>query len=62
MKKYKVTITRKDEFIVEAEYENDAIKKALKSFKNNIKFNAEHYPNNLFHYDILNIKEINVKN
>ena len=62
MKKYKVTITRKDKFTVEAEDKNDAITKALKSFKNNIKFNAEHYPNNLFHYDILDVKEINVKN
>lgn len=61
MKKYKITITRKDRFTVEAVSKKDAITKALKSFKRNIIFNAEHYPDNLFQYDTLDVKEINVK-
>lgn len=61
MKKYRVTIIRKDKFTVEAVSEKEAIAKALESFKKNIIFNAEHYPDNLFQYDTLNVKEINVK-
>lgn len=61
MKKYKITITRKDKFTVEAVSEKEAIAKALESFEKGIIFNAEHYPGNLFQYDTIDVKEINAK-
>ena len=60
MKKYKVTIIRKDKYTVEAVGKTDAITKALKNFKRDIIFNLENYPDNLFQYDTLDIKEIKV--
>lgn len=61
MKKYRVIIKREDRYTVEAVSKKDAITQALKSFRRDILFNAEHYPDNLFQYDTLDVKEINVK-
>lgn len=60
MKKYRVIIKREDRYTVKAVSKKDAITQALKSFRRDIPFNAEHYPDNLLHFDILDVKEIKV--
>lgn len=60
MKEYRVIIKREDRYTVKAISKKDAITQALKSYRRNILFNAENCPDNLLHFDILDVKEIKV--